>query len=178
MRVWILSNTMFVWPTLAYPQTVQPFCTAQLRTQHTDTQTMLRVTSLAEAASRHSIRAMQPNTDSLSQTLNAFHKFHENPSTEFWRCRRRRYKHVQFLYSRQSTGRQPTDHDTDGDGIDVDQCVFVERRIQRLLEIVWLENVATVTVVQEPALIQLHRPICSSSNTPAVGFCEMFSSAW
>jgi len=62
-----------------------------------------------------------------------------------------------------------TDRDTDGDWVNVDESVFVERWVRRLLEIVRLEHVAAVTIAQEPALIQLHRPICSHSNRLATG---------
>jgi len=55
-----------------------------------------------------------------------------------------------------------TDRNTDGNWINIDQRVFVEGRVRSLFEILWLKNVAAVTITQEPALIQLHRPICTS----------------
>ena len=46
-----------------------------------------------------------------------------------------------------------TNRDTDGKWVHIDKRVFVKRRVRHLLQVVRLQDITTMTVAQEPALV-------------------------
>lgn len=88
-----------------------------------------------------------------------------NRSQLIWACGWQSYVDHKRPYDQLHIQHMQTNRDTDCQWIYIDQCVFVEWWVWSLFEIVGLQDIATVAIAQKPTLIELHRPICSISNS-------------